>query len=107
MHTWKIELNESKNEFNVNPYEAGKNLLDLKCYCSLKVDPEIIDQHKSSNLIDNNYNILLGTLEGLPPELQLLKKFNKNCFFFDDFFEILSSHRNTSASGLNGIPYNV
>ena len=48
----------------------------------------------------------MGNLEGLPPEPPLLKKFNKSCFSFD-FFEILSSHRNASAPGLNGIPYKV
>ena len=44
---WLIK--RAKNEFNVNPYKAGKNLLDPKCYCSLKVDQETLDQHKSSN----------------------------------------------------------
>ena len=75
--------------------------------CSLKVDQEVLDQHKSSNLFDNNYDIPLGNLEGLPPEPLLLKKFNKNCFSYDDFFDILSSRRNASAPGLNGIPYKV
>ena len=64
-----------------------------------------LDQHKFSNLIDNNYDIPLGNLEGLPPEPPPLKKFNKSCFSFDDFLQILSSHRNASAPGLNGIPY--
>ena len=49
----------------------------------------------------------MGNLEGLPPEPLLLKKFSKSCFSFDDFFEILSSRRNASAPGLNGIPYTV
>ena len=102
---WLVK--RANNEFNANPYKAGKNLLDPKCYCSLKVDQETLDQHKSSNLIENNYDIPLGNLEGLPPEPLLLKKFNKSCFSFDDFFEILSSRRNASAPGLNGIPYKV
>ena len=102
---WLIK--RAKNQFSVNPYKAGKNLLDPKCYCSLKVDQEVLDQHKSSNLFDNNYDIPLGTLEGLPPELLLLKKFNKSCFSYDDFLDILSSCRKASASGLNGIPYKV
>ena len=83
-------IKRAKNEFNVNPYKAGKNLLDPKCYFSLKVDQETLDQHKSSNLIDNNYDVPLGNIEGLPPEPLLLKKFNKSCFSFDDFYEILS-----------------
>ena len=52
---WLIK--RAKNEFNVNPYKAGENLLDPKCYCSLNVDQEVLDQHKSSNLFDNNYDI--------------------------------------------------
>ena len=62
---WLVK--RTKNQFNLNPYKAGKNL-DPKCCCSLKVDQETLDQHKSSNLIDNNYDIPLGNLEGLPPE---------------------------------------
>ena len=104
-HRWLIK--RAKNEFNVNHYKAGKNLLDLKCYCNLKVDQEVLDQHKPSNLFDNNYDIPLGNLEGLPPEPLLLRKFNKSWFSFDDFLEILSSRRNASAPGLNGIRYKV
>ena len=71
-HRWLIK--KAKNEFNVNLYKARKKLLDPKCCCSLKVDQEVLDQHKSSNLFDNNYDIPLGNLEGLPPEPLLLKK---------------------------------
>ena len=102
---WLIK--RAKNEFHVNPYKAGKNLLDPKCYCSLNVDQETLDQHKSSNLVDKNYDIPLGNLEDLPPEPSLLKKFNKSSFSYNDFFEILLARRNASAPGLNGIPYKV
>ena len=66
---WLVK--RAKNEFNVNPYKAGKNVLDPKCYCSLKVEQETLDQHKSSNLIDNNYSIPLDNLEGLPPLINI------------------------------------
>ena len=36
-----------------------------------------------------------------------MKNFNKSCFSYDGFLEILSSRRNASAPGLNGIPYKV
>ena len=75
---WLIK--KAKNEFNVNPFKAGTNLLDPKCYCSLNVDQETLDQQKSSNLVDKNYDIVLGNLEGLPPEPSLLKKLNKSSF---------------------------
>ena len=83
-------IKRAKNEFTVNPYKVGQNLLDPKYYCSLKFDQEVLDQHKSSNLFGNNYDIPLGNLEGLPPEPPLLKTINKSCFSYDDFFEILS-----------------
>ena len=102
---WLIK--RAKNEFHVNPSKAGKNLLDPKCYCSLNVDQETLDQHKSSNLVDKNYDIPLGNLEDLPPEPSLLKKFIKSSFSYNDFLEILLTRRNASACGLNGIPYRV
>ena len=49
-------------------HKKGQNLLDPKFYCSLKVDQETLDQHKSFNLFDKNYDAPLGDLEGLPPE---------------------------------------
>ena len=100
-------VKRAKNQFNANPYKAGKNLLDPKCYCSLKVDQETLDQHKFSNLIDNNYNIPLGNLEGLRPEPLVFKKFDRSCFSLDDFFEIFSSRRNASAPCLSDISYKV
>ena len=79
-------MKKAKTEFEVNPYKAGKNLLDPNCYCSLKVDQGTLDQHKSFNLSDKNYDIPLGNLEGLPLEPPLLKKFNKSSFSYNDFF---------------------
>ena len=102
---WLIK--KAKNEFKANPYKASKNLLDPRCYCSLKVAQETLDQYKSFNLFDKNYDTPLGNLEGLPPEPLLLKKFNKGSFSYGDFFAILATHRNASAPGLNGIPYRV
>ena len=55
---WLIK--RAKNEFSVNLYKVGKKLLDPKCYCSLNVDQKALDQHKSSNLVDKNFNIPLA-----------------------------------------------
>ena len=89
---WLIK--RAKNEVNVHPYKAGKNVLDLKCYCRLNVDQETLDQHKSSDLVDKNYDIALGNLQGPPAEPPLLKKFNKSSFSYNHFFEILLTCRN-------------
>ena len=75
--------------------------------CWPKVEQEDLDQHKSSSLIDINYNAPLANLEGLPDKPPLQKSFPTNCFSFEDFFQILSTRRNASAPGLNGIPYKV
>ena len=37
-HKRRWVIKRAKNEFNVSPYKAEKNLLDPKCYLSLKVD---------------------------------------------------------------------
>ena len=79
-------MRKAKNEFKVNSYKAGKNLLDPKCCCSLKGDQETLDQRKSCNLFDKNYDIPLGNLEGLTPEPPFLKKFTKSSFFLQWFF---------------------
>ena len=97
-------LKESKNEFSASPYKAGENLLDPKCYCSLNVCKETLDQLKSSNLLDKNYDISLGKLEDQPPEPSHLKKFNKSSFSYDDIFEMLLTCRNASVPDLNDIP---
>ena len=86
---------------NVHPYKAGKNVLDLKCYCRLNVDQETLDQHKSSDLVDKNYDIALGNLQGPPAEPPLLKKFNKSSFSYNHFFEILLTCRNACYEGIS------
>ena len=100
-------MKKAKNDFKSNPYNAGKTLLDLKCYVNLKVKQEDLDKHKSLSLIDINYDIPLADLEGLPDKPPLQKSFPTNCFSFEQFFLILSTQRNASAPGLNGIPYKV
>ena len=102
-----LAFKRAMNEFNEKLHKTGKNLLNPKCYCSLKVDQETLDQHKSSNMLDKNCNIPLDNLENPPPGPSLLKKFNKSSFSYDDFFEILSTCRYAPVVGLDGIPYKV
>ena len=100
-------LKKARNDFKRNPCKAGKSLLDLKCFVSLKVNQANLDQHKASSLNDHSYDVPLGELKGLPPQPQVIKMFKKGCFSYDDFLNLLSSHRNASAPGLNGIPYKL
>ena len=98
---------KEENAFKSNPYNAGKTLLDPKCYVNLKEEQEDLDQHKSSSLSDINYDVPLANLDRLPDKPPLNKSFPANCFSFEDFFQILSTRQNASAPGLNGIPYKV
>ena len=68
-HKRRWLVKKAKNDFKSNPYNAGKTLLDPKCYVNLKVKQEDLDQHKSSSLIDINYDIPLADLEGLPDKV--------------------------------------
>ena len=95
------------NDFKADPYNAGKTLLDSKCYVNLKVEQADLDQDKSSPLIDIKYNIPLADLESLSGKPPLLKPFPTNCFSFEDFFQILSTRKNASAPGLNRMLYKV
>ena len=100
-------VKKAKNDFKSNPYNAGKTLLDLKSYVNLKVKQGDLDQHKSSSLTDIYYDVPLAIFEDLPDKPPLQKSFLTNCFSFKQFFQILSTRRNASSPGLNGIPYKV
>ena len=102
---WLVK--KAKSDFKSNLYNAGKTLLDLKFYVKLKVAQNVLDQHKSSSLIDINYNIPLAVLEDFPDKPPLQKSFPTNCFSFKDFFQILSTPRNASAPMLHRISYNI
>ena len=73
----------------------------------MKVDQANLDQHKASILDGQSYDVPLGELEDLPPQPQIIKMFKKGCFSCNDFLNVLSSCRNASAPGRNGIPYKV
>ena len=78
-------------------YNAGKTLLDTKCYVNLKLEQDL-NQQKSSYLIGINYNVPLADLEGLPDKTPLQKSFPTNYFSFEDFFQILSTWRKCISS---------
>ena len=51
-------VKKAKIDFRSEPF-PGKTLLDQKCYINLKVEQADLDQHKSSSIIDINYNFHL------------------------------------------------
>ena len=102
---WHWSVKKARNDFKANPYNAGKTFLDPKCYVNLKVEQANLIQHESSSVTDLNYNIPLADLEGLPDKPPVLKPFPRNCLFFEDLFQILSTQGNASALGLNGMAY--
>ena len=102
---WKFKRGQLA--FKANPYKAGKSLLDPKCKATLHVNKETLDHHKSSTVYDQFYDIPLEDLEGLPPTPSITKPFSLNTFKYEEFYRIVSTRRNASAPGLNGIPYKV
>ena len=96
-------LNKAKNKFKCNPYKAGKCLLDPKCFVSLKVNQANLDQLKAPYLNDKSYAVPLWAFHHNFKSLKCLKKVASLTMISC----LLSSHRNASAPGLNGIPYKV
>ena len=80
---WQIK--KAKVNFKINPYNAGKTLLDPKTYATLRFDQHLLDARKSSSLQDKFHDIPLGELEGLPPHLPLKKIFSKYALSYGDF----------------------
>ena len=66
-----------------------------------------MDQYNPSCLNDKPYHIPTDELEGFPPQPQVIKMFKKGCSSYNDFLNLLSSRRNASGPGFNGIPYKV
>ena len=95
-HRWRWLVKKARKDFKANLYNAGKTLLDGNGSVNLKVEQEDLDQHKSSSLININYNIPLADLEGFPDKPPLLKPFPSDCFSFEDFLQILSTRQNAS-----------
>ena len=67
--------------------KQGKTFFDPKYYSSLNVDRETPRQHKSSNLLDKNYSIPLGKIEGLHLNLLFWKKLRKLFFLMTTFLK--------------------
>ena len=75
-------------------------LLDPKCFVSLKIGQANLDQHKTSSLNYQSYDVPLGELEGLRPQPQVIKMFKKGFLIYNNFLNLLSSCKDTSAQGL-------
>ena len=89
---WRWLVKKAKNGFKSKPYNAGKTLPDPKCYVNLRVEQEDLDQHKSSSLININYNVPLADLERLSDKPPLQKYFPTNCFFWRFLTDIRYLH---------------
>lgn len=101
------KFKKAQDSFRNNPYKAGKDLLDPKCYSILRVDQETLDNHKSSSVKDDLYDVPLGNLHGLPPNPPISQPFPASAFKYEDFLKILATRRNASSPGINAIPYKV
>ena len=98
---------KAPSSFRSNPYQAGKDLLDPKSNLGLCMAQAALDEYKSGIVEDLNYNTPLDNLEGLPPDPTIKEPFLSKFLNYDDFGKILSTRRNKSCPGINGIPYKV
>ena len=81
--------------------------MDPKCKVSLCVEQKTLDHHKSTTVSDSSSEIPLSVLDGLPPAPSVSKVFSNSSLKYADFERVLSTRRNASSPGLNGIPYKV
>ena len=93
-------------EFKKNPYLAGKNVLDPRCYVQLKVSKDALDAHLSASTKDEMKDVPLGDLPGLS-EIQLKKQFRCTKLSYKRYLALLKTRRSGSAPGFNMIPYIV
>ena len=71
---------KSQFSFKNNPYLAGKTLLDPRSNTSLSVKQAELDQYKEAITVDDQYQTVLGPLEGLPPDPSV-----KTPFFHEEY----------------------
>ena len=93
--------------FSKNPYQAGKDVLDPKCFASLSVEKGVLDDHKASIVSDQSQHMPLPLLEGLPPAPTSNVLFDTKQLSYSDFSKVVHSRRNGSSPGVNMIPYKV
>ena len=69
---WKSLL--ATRAFKKNPYQADKDVLNLKCSTFLKMTSESMNEHKAHAASDSLFDIPLSPLEDLPPNPFIKKK---------------------------------
>ena len=75
--------------------------LNVKLFTKIQLqcDQSLLDIFKAEILSDPSHNILLLSLDGLPPAPTSVR--------YQDLLIILNSRRNASSPGINMIPYKV
>ena len=96
---------QAMKSFFKNPYQAGKDVLDPKCYNALSVEQDILDSFKASSVSDPLRDEPLPHLDGLPANPEISVPFDVSLLKFDDFLSLLYSRRNGSKAGVNMLPY--
>ena len=93
--------------FKKDPFAAGREILSPSPDTRLEVNQDVMDTHLENLCKDDERDVPLTHLEGLPNPPSVKKKFPIGSFFKSSFQTILKKKRNKSAPGINRIPYTV
>ena len=100
---WKAK--KAFREWKINPFQAGKDVLDPKCNTNLKCTRSVLDAFKLVTVSDALVDSSLSPIDGLPPSPSISIPFDSSSFKLKDFENIIQTRRNASAPGINMIPY--
>ena len=103
----KCSFTKSARNFYSNPYKTGKEILNPSSTTRLTFDKEALDASRQKTLSDQLASIPLDSLEGLPPPPKITSSLSGGPFTWPEFQALLKTRRNSSAPGLNSIPYKV
>ena len=102
---WRTK--QQRAAFIRNPFQAAKDLLSKKVSTPLAIDKETLDKNLKESLSDPMKGIPIELLSDHPEAPPLLSEMSNKSFRETDYTNILSSRRNGSKPGPNGIPYKV
>ena len=103
----KAKFKAAAKAFRRDPFQAGKDVLDPRKSGFLRVSKEELDKHKNLSVSDPYRSDPLPPLEGLPDPPHIRHKFSGGFVSRDDFNNYVHKRSNSSAPGINMVPYKV
>ena len=96
-----------RKSFYKDPFKESKRMLSSSKPVALSVEKEVLDDYVKGVALDEERDVDLGELDGLPEQPTKLLDFDERSFSFAHFRRILQRKRPGSTPGPNRIPYTV